>query len=182
MTNLEAALEAVLFAAGEAVPIDRLAAALETSRDAIQNAANALKTLYDRENHGVMLLRLENKLQLASRPVYATAARRVIESRRPPSLSSAALEVLTIIAYRQPTTRSTIDQLRGVDSAGTIAGLEEKGLIEEAGRLDTPGHPIVYRTTDAFLRTFDIESLKELPPLPPLERQDDTPEADKKTG
>jgi len=182
MTNLEAGVEACLFAAGEAVPIDRLAAALETSRDAIANAANALEKLYDDEQRGVMLLRLENKLQLASRPTYAVAARRILESRRPPSLSGAALEVLTIIAYRQPATRSIIDQLRGVDSAGTIAGLEEKGLIEEAGRLDTPGHPILYRTTDAFLRTFAISSLQELPPLPPLERQEDTTEEEKKTG
>lgn len=182
MTNLEAGLEACLFAAGEAVPIDRLAAALETSRDAIRNAADVLEKLYDDEQRGVVLLRLENKLQLASRPMYAAAARRILESRRPPSLSAAALEVLTIIAYRQPATRSTVDQLRGVDSAGTIAGLEEKGLIEEAGRLDTPGRPILYRTTDAFLRTFAISSLQELPPLPPLERREDTTEEEKKTG
>lgn len=182
MTNLEAGVEACLFAAGEAVPIDRLAAALETSRDAIENAANAMEKLYNDEQRGIMLLRLGNKLQLASRPTYAVAARRILESRRPPSLSVAALEVLTIIAYRQPVARSTVDQLRGVDSAGTIAGLEEKGLIEEAGRLDAPGRPIIYRTTDVFLRTFAISSLQELPPLPPFEQKNDTSEPEKKTG
>lgn len=182
MTELEAALEAGLFAAGDAVSIDRLAVALETSRDAILNAADALEKLYDSENHGIMLLRLDNKLQLASRPMYAATARRILEARRPPSLSAAALEVLTIIAYRQPVTRSMIDQLRGVDSTGTIAGLEEKGLIAEAGRLDTPGHPIVYQTTDVFLRTFAITSLQELPPLPSLEQQEDISKAEKKTG
>ena len=168
MTELEAGLEAVLFAAGDAVPVDRLTAALETTREALLEAASALENLYDFENRGIMLLRLEDKLQLCSRPLYADAARRVTESRRPPSLTSAALEVLTIIAYRQPVTRAFIDQLRGVDSGGTVAGLAEKGLIEEAGRMDVPGRPILYRTTEAFLRTFAIRSLDELPELPAL--------------
>ena len=168
MTELEAGLEAVLFAAGDAVPVDRLAAALETSRGALMEAAASLENLYDFENRGIMLLRLEDKLQLCSRPLYADAARRVTESRRPPSLSPAALEVLTIVAYRQPVTRAFIDQLRGVDSGGTVAGLMEKGLIEEAGRMDVPGRPILYRTTELFLRTFAISSLSELPALPTL--------------
>ncbi len=172
MTELEASLEAVLFAAGDAVPIDHLAAALETSRDALLEAAAALESLYDFENRGIMLLRLEDKLQLCSRPIYAAAARRVTESRRPPALSAAALEVLTIVAYRQPVTRAFIDQLRGVDSGGTVAGLAEKGLIEEAGRMDMPGRPILYRTTEAFLRTFSIKDLEDLPALPSLEENE----------
>lgn len=172
MTELEAGLEAVLFAAGDAVPLDRLAAALETSRASLMEAAASLENLYDFENRGIMLLRLEDKLQLCSRPLYADAARRVTESRRPPSLSPAALEVLTIVAYRQPVTRAFIDQLRGVDSGGTVAGLVEKGLIEEAGRMDVPGRPILYRTTESFLRTFAISSLSELPALPALEENE----------
>ncbi|MCI7125196.1 MAG: SMC-Scp complex subunit ScpB [Agathobaculum sp.] len=172
MTELEAGLEAVLFAAGDAVPVERLAAALETSRGALLEAADALANLYDFENRGIMLLRLADKLQLCSRPLYAQAARRVTESRRPPSLSPAALEVLTIIAYRQPVTRAFIDQLRGVDSGGTVSGLLEKELIEEAGRMDVPGRPILYRTTDAFLRTFSLKSLEELPALPALEENE----------
>jgi len=168
MTGLEAGLEAALFASGDAVPVDRLAAALETSRGEILQAAAALKDLYDYENRGIMLLRLEDKLQLCSRPLYAGTVRRVMETRRPPALSSAALEVLTIVAYRQPVTRPFIDQLRGVDSGGTVAGLVEKGLIEEAGRMDVPGRPVLYRTTDCFLRTFAIQSLSELPALPEL--------------
>ena len=172
MTELEAGLEAVLFAAGDAVPVDRLAAAHETSRGALMEAAASLENLYDYENRGIMLLRLEDKLQLCSRPLYADAARRVTESRRPPSLTPAALEVLTIIAYRQPVTRAFIDQLRGVDSGGTVAGLAEKGLIEEAGRMDVPGRPILYRTTEAFLRAFAIRSLDELPELPALEESE----------
>ena len=151
MTELEAGLEAVLFAAGDAVPVDRLAAALETSRGALLEAAAALENLYDFENRGIMLLRLEDKLQLCSRPLYAEAARRVTESRRPPSL---------------------IDQLRGVDSGGTVANLVEKGLIMEAGRMDVPGRPILYRTTELFLRTFAISSLSDLPALPSLEENE----------
>lgn len=172
MTELEAGLEAVLFAAGDAVPVDRLAAALETSCEALLDAAEALENLYDFENRGIMLLRLEDKLQLCSRPLYAEAARRVTESRKPPSLSAAALEVLTVVAYRQPVTRAFIDQLRGVDSGGTVAGLVEKGLIEEAGRLDVPGRPILYKTTEMFLRTFGLSSLEELPELPALEENE----------
>ncbi len=171
MTELEAGLEAVLFAAGDAVQVERLAAALEASKEELMSAAESLENLYDFENRGIMLVRLEDKLQLCSRPLYADAARRVTESRRPPSLSAAALEVLTIVAYRQPVTRAFIDQLRGVDSGGTVAGLAEKGLIEEAGRLDVPGRPFLYRTTENFLRTFSIKSLDELPPIPELQEQ-----------
>ena len=165
MTQLESTLEAVLFAAGDAVSLDRLCAALETPREDILAAAGALESLYDLENRGLMLRR---RLQLCSRPMYAEAARRVTESRRAATLSPAALEVLTIVAYRQPVTRAFIDQLRGVDSGGTLAGLAEKQLIEEAGRLEVPGRPILYRTTERFLQAFALESLDDLPALPAL--------------
>lgn len=168
MTQLESTLEAVLFAAGDAVSLDRLCAALETPREDILAAAGALEALYALENRGLMLRRIENRLQLCSRPMYAEAARRVTESRRAATLSPAALEVLTIVAYRQPVTRAFIDQLRGVDSGGTLAGLAEKQLIEEAGRLEVPGRPILYRTTGRFLQAFALESLDDLPALPAL--------------
>lgn len=127
MTALEAGLEAVLFAAGDAVTIERLSAALEAAPAELLDAAAALENRYDFENRGIMLLRIEDKLQLASRPMYGPYVRRVTESRRPPALSPAALEVLTIIAYRQPVTRAFIDQLRGVDSSNTVSSLAEKG-------------------------------------------------------
>lgn len=168
MTQLESTLEAVLFAAGDAVSLDRLCAALETPREDILAAARALEALYALENRGLMLRRIEDRLQLCSRPMYAEAARRVTESRRAATLSPAALEVLTIVAYRQPVTRAFIDQLRGVDSGGTLAGLAEKQLIEEAGRLEVPGSPILYRTTGRFLQAFALESLDDLPALPAL--------------
>ena len=168
MTQLESTLEAVLFAAGDAVSLDRLCAALETPREDILAAAGALEALYALENRGLMLRRIEDRLQLCSRPMYAEAARRVTESRRAATLSPAALEVLTIVAYRRPVTRAFIDQLRGVDSGGTLAGLAEKQLIEEAGRLEVPGRPILYRTTGRFLQAFALESLDDLPALPAL--------------
>lgn len=168
MTQLESTLEAVLFAAGDAVSIDRLCEALELPRETVLEAARELSSRYDFEQRGLMLRRIADKLQLCSRPMYAEAVRRVTETRKNASLSPAALEVLTIIAYRQPVTRAFIDQLRGVDSGGTLSSLAEKQMIEEAGRLEVPGRPILYRTTEHFLQAFALESLDDLPALPAL--------------
>ena len=166
MIQLESTLEAVLFAAGDAVSIDRLCEALELPRETVLEAACELSSRYDFEQRGLMLRRIADKLQLCSRPMYAEAVRRVTETRKNASLSPAALEVLTIIAYRQPVTRAFIDQLRGVDSGGTLSSLAEKQMIEEAGRLEVPGRPILYRTTEHFLHAFALESLDDLPALP----------------
>lgn len=166
MTQLESTLEAVLFAAGDAVSIDRLCEVLELPRETVLKAAHELSSRYDFEQRGLMLRRIADKLQLCSRPMYAEAVRRVTETRKNASLSPAALEVLTIIAYRQPVTRAFIDQLRGVDSGGTLSSLAEKQMIEEAGRLEVPGRPILYRTTEHFLQAFALESLDDLPALP----------------
>lgn len=166
MTQLKSTLEAVLFAAGDAVSIDRLCEALELPRETVLEATRELSSRYDFEQRGLMLRRIADKLQLCSRPMYAEAVRRVTETRKNASLSPAALEVLTIIAYRQPVTRAFIDQLRGVDSGGTLSSLAEKQMIEEAGRLEVPGRPILYRTTEHFLQAFALESLDDLPALP----------------
>ena len=166
MTQLESTLEAVLFAAGDAVSIDRLCEVLELPRETVLEAARELSSRYDFEQRGLMLRRIADKLQLCSRPMYAEAVRRVTETRKNASLSPAALEVLTIIAYRQPVTRAFIDQLRGGDSGGTLSSLAEKQMIEEAGRLEVPGRPILYRTTEHFLQAFALESLDDLPALP----------------
>lgn len=173
MNELEARLEAVLFASGDAVGVDRLSEALGVPTDLIYATAESLSNQYDFEHRGIILVRLENRLQLASRPDFAEDIRRATENRRPPSLGPAALEVLTIVAYRQPVTRAFVEQLRGVDSGGTVNSLAEKGLIEEAGRLDVPGRPILYRTTEAFLRAFAISSLDELPALPALQTENE---------
>lgn len=168
MNELEAIIEAVLFAAGDAVTVERLQLVLDADRETVETALAALADRYDFERRGVMLARMENKAQLCSRPDYADYIRRAIETRRPPSLSPAALEVLSIVAYRQPVTRAFIEQLRGVDSSNTVSMLADRGLIEECGRLDVPGRPVLFRTTAAFLRTFGIASLAELPSLPEL--------------
>lgn len=168
MTELEAALEAVLFASGDAVSIKRLADALEVEKSEVLRVAESLQSCLDYQQSGVVLVRMEDKFQLCTRAQYAEQIRKITESRRPPALSPAALEVLTIVAYRQPVTRAFIDQLRGVDSSGTVAGLLDKGLIIEAGTLDVPGRPTLFKTTDVFLRTFSIQSLDELPDLPAL--------------
>lgn len=168
MKDIESIIEGILFAAGEAVSAEKIMQALDISNTELTNAVKELADRYDFERRGIMLVRLENKYQLCTRPEYADYIRRAIESRRPPSLSPAALEVLSVIAYRQPVTRAFIEQIRGVDSSNTILSLTEKGLIEECGRLDVPGRPILYRTTPVFLRSFSISSLSELPSLPEL--------------
>ncbi len=173
MKELEARLEAVLFAAGDAVSVERLSKALGVKSGLVYAAAESLSNYYDFERRGIVLVRMEDKLQLASRPDYAEDIRRATESRRPPALGPAALEVLTIVAYRQPVTRAFVEQLRGVDSGATVTSLADKGLIEESGRLDVPGRPILYRTTDAFLRAFSITSLSELPALPALQTENE---------
>lgn len=168
MKDLELIIEAILFAAGEAVSSEKLTQILEITGAELSEAAKKLASRYDFERRGIMLVRMDNKYQLCSRPEYADYIRKALECRKPPSLSPAALEVLSVIAYRQPVTRAFVEQIRGVDSSNTILSLSEKGLIEECGRLDVPGRPILYRTTPAFLRTFSISNLSELPELPEL--------------
>lgn len=168
MTEMEAALEAILFAAGDAVSINRLSNALDIEKGEVLRVAQSLQSCLDYQQSGVVLVRMEDRFQLCTRAQYAEQIRKITESRRPPALSPAALEVLTIVAYRQPVTRAFIDQLRGVDSSGTVTGLLDKGLIVEAGTLDVPGRPTLFKTTDVFLRTFSIQGLDELPDLPAL--------------
>ena len=165
---MESIIEAILFAAGDPVPLSRLCSVLETDRTTLELVAGRLSDHYAFERRGIRLIRLEGSLQLCSSPEHADYVRKTLESRKPASLSQPALEVLSIVAYYQPTTRSYIDQVRGVDSSYTVGILSERGLIEEAGRLDVPGKPILYRTTPNFLRVFALKSLEDLPALPDL--------------
>ncbi len=164
--DMEAAMEAILFAAGEPIGAERLCLALELERDQVDQLCKQLADTYSYERRGIRLLRLGDSYQLCSAPEYADRIRRAFERRKPPQLSQPALEVLSIIAYFQPTTRAYVEQVRGVDSSYTINLLLERGLIEEAGRLSVPGRPILFRTTAQFLRCFSLSSLEELPPLP----------------
>jgi segregation and condensation protein B len=162
-------LEAILFASGEPVHEEKLMQVLGVEEEQLHRMITVLSDEYDAEQRGMMVVRLGKRYQMVSRPKYAESIRRVLEVRRPPTLSAAALEVLSIVAYRQPVTRAYIEQLRGVDSSNTVLTLLDKGLIEACGRLDVPGRPMIYQTTTDFLRTFSISSLEELPELPELE-------------
>ena len=166
INEIAAALEAILFAAGEAVPAARIAHVLGVKPTEVLQAAEQLKETYAQTGRGIRLLRLEDKLQLCSAPEYAREITLTLEQRKPPRLSAAALEVLAIVAYFQPVTRAYIDSVRGVDSSYTVGVLVERGLIEPAGKLDVPGRPMLYRTGDTFLRTMNISGLEELPSLP----------------
>ena len=163
--ELQRAIEAILFAAGERVDVSRLAFALEADEDEIITAADALADQLAFERRGIRVLRLEKGYQMVSSGEMADYITKALETRKPPKLSSSQLEALTIIAYYQPATKAMVEQIRGVDSSYSISALLNKKLIEEAGRLNVPGRPIQYRTTAAFLRTFALSSLEELPPI-----------------
>ena len=166
LKELESAIEAILFAAGDPVPAERICTALEQDRETVDAVCQRLADDYSYERRGIRLIRLEDSWQMCSAPEHASAIRKTLESRKPARLSQTALEVLAIVAYFQPVTRTYIEQIRGVDSAYTVGLLLERDLIQEAGRLAVPGRPIQYRTTETFLRSFGLTSLEELPELP----------------
>lgn len=166
--DLSAVLEAILFAAGESVSVERLSLVLGAEEDELLRCARELAEKYEREERGIRLLVLDNKLQLCSAPEYAVYITRALEQRKPPMLSQSALETLAIVAYFQPVTRAYIDQVRGVDSTYTVSTLLERGLIAVGGKLEAPGRPSLLVTTDVFLRTMGVSSLQELPKLPDM--------------
>ena len=166
--DIKSSLEAILFAGGDSVPVARLSLILEVNEDEIVKAAEELADSYIDEGRGIRLLRLDKSLQMCSAPEYAELISKTLEQRKPARLSQAALETLSVVAYFQPVTRSFIEQMRGVDSSYTVSVLEERGLIEVSGRMDVPGRPLVYKTTDVFLRTMGISELSQLPVLPDM--------------
>ena len=171
--DLECAIESILFVSGEPVRISRIAAVLGVDDREIENAASAMRDWYSYERRGIRLIVLEDSLQLCSSPEFSDQIRYALETRKPPQLSQPALEVLSVIAYFQPVTRAYIEQIRGVDSSYTVGLLQDRGFIESCGRLAAPGRPLLYRTTHVFLRTFGLESLRELPELPHIEAEGD---------
>lgn len=180
--QLQRAIEAIVFAAGERIELSRLAMALETDENEIVAAADALANELAFERRGIRLLRLGDGYQMVSSGEMADYITKALETRKPPKLSSSQLEALTIIAYYQPATKAMVEQIRGVDSAYSISALMNKKLIEEAGRLNVPGRPIQYRTTPAFLRTFGISSLEELPPIEKVSFGQPAPEEQPQTA
>ena len=165
------ALEAVLFSGGEPTSIVQLSKALESEPEDIEKAAELLKKRLIDSGSGIQLLRLDNAYQLATRKEYEEQIKTAFDMRRRAPLSQAALEVLVVIAYNQPVTKSFVEQVRGVDCSGVISTLVEKNLIEECGRLELPGRPLLYGTTKNFLRCFSVSSLSELPKLPGKENE-----------
>lgn len=162
------ALEAILFAAGDSVEAERIGKVLGAEIFEVLAAAETIAKGYEREGRGLRLVRMEQKLQIVSAPEYSDLISRALEKRAQPRLSPTALEVLSIVAYYQPVTRSYIEQLRGTDSSYTVALLSERGLIAPCGRLEAPGRPTLFGTTEQFLRVMGLSSLQDLPPLPDI--------------
>ena len=167
--ELQRALTAILFAAGEPVAAERMALTLQVDPDEIHAAARALMDKLAFERSGIRVVRLDDAYQMCSAGEYAELFTRTLETRKPPKLSPSQLETLTVIAYYQPTTKAYIEQIRGVDSAYSVSALLTKKLICEAGRLNVPGRPILYETTPDFLRVFGLQSLDELPEIERVE-------------
>jgi len=166
------ALEAILFASGDPIAIDRLAEVLEIEREDVIDCAEALELHYKKNNSGIRIIRLEDEYQMCSNPEYADMIVKTMRHRKPPKLSQAALEVLAIVAYFQPVTRAYIEDVRGVDSSYSVNMLTERGLIEPCGKLEVPGRPTLFRTTENFLRVMEIEQLEDLPALPEIAPED----------
>ena len=166
MKALQNTLEAVLFAVGEPIELERLAQALEVDELLLSQVLENLRASYDERDSGLCILKLDDKYQICSKKEYADSIRKVLEIKRNAPLSHAAFEVLAIIAYNQPVTKAFTEQIRGVDCSAVISTLCQRGLIEEKGRLDLPGRPLIYGTTPNFLRCFCLTSLNDLPSVP----------------
>lgn len=160
------AFEAVLFSGGEPLSIERFSQVFDITPETVTEVMEQLSAQLDKNNRGIKLLRMENTYQLATKETYAEYIKKAFDIKRRTPLSPAALEVLAVIAYNQPVTKSFIEQVRGVDCSGVVTTLVEKGLVEERGRLELPGRPLLYGTTKNFLRCFSMSDLCELPPLP----------------
>lgn len=170
--ELKAAVEAMIFASGEPVPAARISLVLGVPEQDVLDCAERLAEEYESGGRGIRLVRLDKSLQMCSAPQYAKLIARAIEHRAPPKLSPPALETLAVVAYFQPVTRAYVDEVRGVDSSYTVSSLVEKGLIEPTGRLEAPGRPTLYKTTEAFLRVMGVSELSELPKLPDMASTD----------
>lgn len=172
LKEIESAIEGILFAAGEPVGVERICMTLDIDRPTAEAVTQRLMDYYSYERRGIRLVKMDTSYQLCSAPEYADCIRKAFEGRKPARLSQSALEVLAIIAYYQPATRAYVDQVRGVDSTYTVGLLLDRELIEECGRLAVPGRPILYRTSQTFLRSFGLSSLEELPDLPNMSPED----------
>lgn len=166
INKLNAAIEAILFSSGEPVETEKIAQALEVETDTVHKLVDNLSIQYDDRQSGLQIIKLGDKYQMITRSDFSDYVRSVLEVKKNAPLSQAAFEVLAVVAYNQPVTKAFVEQVRGVDCSGVVNTLCQKGLLEEKGRLDLPGRPLLYGTTDEFLRCFSVSSLDELPSLP----------------
>lgn len=160
------AIEAILFASGTPVETERIIKSLELDTATVTECIDELIRLYIDPKKGIKIIRLNKSIQMCTNKEYGSYVRKVMDMKKNTPLSQAAMEVLAVVAYNQPVTKAFVEQVRGVDCSGVIGSLCQKGLIEEKGRLELPGRPLLYGTTEHFLRCFSIESLEGLPPLP----------------
>ena len=184
MTNSEikAACEAVLFACGESVNAKRIARALEIDENPVEEQLEKLVEEYSDDSRGVSVLKLNDSYLMCNKRAHGETIRKVMDMKKNSPLSQAALEVLAVIAYNQPVTKAFVEQVRGVDCSGVIGSLVTKNLVEEKGRLELPGRPLLYGTTENFLKCFQLESLEQLPPLPQPEESKDEGESTEDKG
>lgn len=167
--------EAILFAGGEPVSLDRIAQVLGVRTPVIDSIVSALQEKYNTPTSGIQLMRLEDSAQFCTNPAYVEPVREVLDLKRGTPLSQAAMEVLAVVAYNQPVTKAFVEQVRGVDCSGVLSSLMQKDLLEERGRLELPGRPLLYGTTETFLRCFQLSSIEDLPP-PPQRGEEGLPE------
>ena len=166
LEKIQSIIESILFAAGRMVSIEEIELALEVSRIDLEKILDKMQEEYKEEKRGIELIKLNNGYQLCSKKENYEYIYQIIDKRNKPKLSNAALETLSIIAYNPKISRAEIEAIRGVSVDATIYKLLEYGLIEEAGKLDLPGRPMSYKTTEEFLKMFGYSSLDELPELP----------------
>ncbi len=178
INKLNAAIEAILFSSGEPVETEKIAQALEVNSDTVNKLVDNLSIQYDERQSGLQIIKLGDKYQMITRSDFSDYVRSVLEVKKNAPLSQAAFEVLAVVAYNQPVTKAFVEQVRGVDCSGVVNTLCQKGLLEEKGRLDLPGRPLLYGTTDEFLRCFSVSSLDELPSLPHEENEKNESEED----
>ncbi len=171
LTEGIAVIEAIMFAYGDPISIDKLSEASGIDNETTIKLIDQLERRYNVNESGLRIIRVNDGFQITTRTEYADSIKKAMETRRQQPLSQAAMETLSIVAYNQPVTKAFVEQVRGIDSSSVVNTLVERNLLEEAGRLDLPGRPVAYRTTDTFLRCFGMSRIEELPALPNQEGQ-----------
>ena len=176
--KIEAAIEAILFTMGESVELSQIAKAIEQDKETTRKLLHNMMDRYQAEERGVQIIELEDAFQMCTKKEYYEYLIRIALQPKKPALTDVMLETLSIVAYKQPVTKAEIEKIRGVKCDHAINKLVEYSLIKELGRLDAPGRPILFGTTEEFLRTFGVEGLEELPVMDPVKMEDFKAEAE----